>query len=168
MLLRWFWWRINAAAEITAMIVSFAMAVLFFLWKRYGDTPPPSGAAQMLWGVGVTTVSWILVALVTSPTDESALREFYRRIQPGGPGWTHVLRRAEHERVQIRNPDVKSDMTIGLLASAAATAGIWSLIFASGYLIYGRLMPGLAMAAIALVSAVIVAGCWKHLTFSKD
>jgi Na+/proline symporter len=168
LMLRWFWWRINAAAEITAMIVSFAMAVLFFLWKRYGDTPPPSGAAQMLWGVGVTTVSWILVALVTSPTDESALREFYRRIQPGGPGWTHVLRRAEHERVQIRNPDVKSDMTIGLLASAAATAGIWSLIFASGYLIYGRLMPGLAMAAIALVSVVIVAGCWKHLTFSKD
>jgi Na+/proline symporter len=168
LMLRWFWWRINAAAEITAMIVSFAMAVLFFLWKRYGDTPPPSGAAQMLWGVGVTTVSWILVALVTAPTDESALREFYRRIQPGGPGWTHVLGRAEHERVQIRNPDVKSDMTIGLLASAAATAGIWSLIFASGYLIYGRLMPGLAMAAIALVSAVIVAGCWKHLTFSKD
>jgi hypothetical protein len=59
-------------------------------------------------------------------------------------------------------------MTVGLLASAAATAGIWSLIFASGYLIYGRLLPGLGMAAIALVSTVIVAGCWKHLSFSKN
>jgi|LauGreDrversion4_2_1035121.scaffolds.fasta_scaffold06830_6 SSS family solute:Na+ symporter len=166
LLLRWFWWRINAAAEITAMVVSFGVAVAFFALKRAG-IGVPSGSSQMLIGVAVTTVSWILVALITPPTDEATLREFYRRIQPGGPGWAYVLGRAEHERLQIRNTQLKSDLPIGLLASAGATAGIWALIFASGYYLYGRPMAALGMGIVAAIGAAIVAYCWKRLSFSK-
>jgi Na+/proline symporter len=122
-MLRWFWWRINAAAEITAMAVSFAVAVVFVLWKRFGDAPPP-GWAQMLLGVGVTTASWILVTLFTPHTDENKLREFYRRIQPGGPGWKFIVSRAEHDRQQIRNPQVRPGIATGLIASASATARV--------------------------------------------
>jgi hypothetical protein len=165
LLLRWFWWRVNAAAEITAMIVSFGMAVLFFVWKKVGGNPP-SGVSQMLWGVGVTTVAWVLVALFTQATDEEKLREFYRRIQPGGPGWRYVLERAEHERQQIRDPKLKSDLPIGLLASAAATAGIWALIFAGGFFLYGQPLSGLGMLAITAVGGGIVGYCWKRLSFS--
>lgn len=166
LLLRWFWWRINAAAEITAMVVSFAVAVAFFVLKRNGVSVP-SGSSQMLIGVAITTVSWILVALVTPPTDEATLREFYRRIQPGGPGWAYVLGRAEHERLQIRNTELKSDLPIGLLASAGATAGIWALIFASGYFLYGRPMAALGMGGVALVGAAVVFFCWRRLSFSR-
>jgi hypothetical protein len=115
--------------------------------------------------VGVTTVAWILVALVTKATDEEKLREFYRRIQPGGPGWRYVLDRAEHERQQIRDPKMKSDLPFGLLASAAATAGIWALIFAGGFFLYGQPLSGLGMLAITAVGGGIVGYCWKHLSF---
>ncbi len=167
LLLRWFWWRINAAAEITAMFVSFGMAVMFFLWRRLGEDAP-TGAAQMLWGVGVTTAAWVLVALITPPTDESTLREFYRRIQPAGPGWASLISKAEHERLQIRDPGMKSDLPIGLLASAAATAGIWSLIFCVGFLLYGKPMAALGMGSVSVAGAVAVGFCWKHLSFSRS
>ena len=166
LLLRWFWWRINAAAEITAMFVSFGMAVMFFLWKRFGEDAP-TGAVQMLWGVGVTTAAWVLVAWITPPTEESTLREFYRRIQPGGPGWTNIVSKAEHERLQIRDPGMKSDLPIGLLASAAATAGIWSLIFSVGFLLYGKPIAALGMGSVSVAGAIAVAFCWKHLSFSR-
>jgi hypothetical protein len=77
-----------------------------------------------------------------------------------------VLGRAEHERLQIRNTQLKSDLPIGLLASAAATAGIWALIFASGYFLYGRPMAALGMGVVAVVGAGIVFFCWKRLSFS--
>jgi hypothetical protein len=78
-----------------------------------------------------------------------------------------VLGRAEHERLQIRNTQFKSDLPIGLLASAGATAAIWALIFASGYYLYGRPMAALGMGIVAAVGAAIVFFCWKRLSFSK-
>jgi Na+/proline symporter len=164
LLLRWFWWRVNAAAEITAMVVSFAMALLFFVWRKTGGTPP-SGVGQMLWGVAVTTGAWVLVALFTKPTEEERLREFYRRIQPGGPGWRPVLERAEHERQRIRDPKMKSDLPVGLLASAGATAGIWALIFAGGFFLYGQPLSALGMLAITAAGGGLVLWCWKRLSF---
>jgi Na+/proline symporter len=166
LMLRWFWWRINAAAEITAMAVSFAVAVVFFLWKRFGDAPPP-GWAQMLWGVGITTASWILVTLFTRHTDENKLREFYRRIQPGGPGWKFIVSRAEHDRQQIRNPHHRPGIATGLIASASATAGIWALLFAIGFTLYGQFVPALGMSSIAAIAGVVVFLCWKQLAATR-
>lgn len=166
LMLRWFWWRINAAAEIAAMVVSFVVAVGFFLWGRYGSTPPPSDEAQMLWGVAITTVSWVLVALATPATEESKLREFYRRIQPTGPGWAYVLGRAEHERLQIRNPAAKADLGTASLAVIAATAGIWCGIFAVGYFLYGQTLPATITGSISIACTILVAMLWKRLSFS--
>lgn len=167
LMLRWFWWRINAAAEITAMAVSFGVAVVFVVWKRFGDAPPP-GWAQMLWGVGITTASWILVTLFTPRTDENKLREFYRRIQPGGPGWKFIVSRAEHDRQQIRNPQHRPGIAAGLIASASATAGIWSLLFAVGYTLYGQFVPALGMSAIAAIAAIVVFLCWRQLAATRS
>lgn len=167
LMLRWFWWRINAAAEITAMTVSFLVAAGFFAWKLSGGTPP-SSAAQMLIGVSLTTVSWLVVTLVTPHTSEEQLREFYRRIQPPGPGWNYILGRAEHERQQIRNTSLRSDLPFALLATAGATAGIWALIFAVGYWLYGRTDTAVIMGLIAAGGTITVAFCWRHLSFSKD
>jgi hypothetical protein len=60
---------------------------------------------------------------------------------------------------------MKSDLPIGLLASAAATAGIWALIFAGGFFLYGQPLSGLGMLAITAVGGGIVGYCWKHLSF---
>ena len=163
LLLRWFWWRINAAAEITAMVVSFGMAVLFFVWGRFGNPPP--GWHQMLWGVGMTTVSWILVAYVTPATEEGRLREFYRRIQPGGPGWNPVLARAARDGLKLRDSGFKSDLPAALMAAAASTMTVWALLFAGGYMLYGQTGLAMGLLLVAGVGSVIVARCWRSLSF---
>jgi len=165
LLLRWFWWRINAAAEITAMTVSFAVAVVFFVWGQQSPGSVPKAWVQMLTGVGITTVSWIVVTLITPPTDPLQLREFYRRIQPSGPGWRPVVEAARKAQQPLDNAGVSGELPMALLAAAGATLGIWSLIFAGGYLLYGR--PGLAacMLALALVGGWTVKVCWRHLSF---
>ncbi|MBN8246199.1 MAG: Na+:solute symporter [Verrucomicrobia bacterium] len=160
LLLRWFWWRINAAAEITAMAVSFFMALWFFV-----QASPLPGWQQMLWGVGATTVAWIGVALVTPPTDEGRLREFYRRIQPGGPGWAPVLARAEREGVHLRETGFRSDLPPALMAAAAATLAVWSLIFAGGYLLYGQYGAAFGLLAVSTIGGFIVARCWRKMSF---
>lgn len=159
LLLRWFWWRINAAAEITAMAVSFAVAVAFFVWGYRAPQSVPTGWVQMLWGVGLTTVSWGIVTILTPPTDPTKLQEFYRRIRPGGPGWKPVSRKVE------AGTGPGSDLPVALLASAGATLGIWALIFASGYFLYGRPGAGLGMLVLTAVGSVIVVRCWRRLSF---
>lgn len=162
LLLRWFWWRVNAAAEITAMAVSFLMAIVFFIWNKNGDAPAPT--LQLVIGVVVTTASWIFVAFVTPPTDVETLRKFYQKIQPGKLGWGPVLERAEHERVQMTHRGQKSDMAAGLLAAACATAGIWALIFATGYWLYGQRVAALGMGVIVVIGGIGVARCWRRLS----
>ena len=162
LLLRWFWWRVNAAAEITAMAVSFLMAIVFFVWNKNGGAPAPT--MQLVIGVAVTTASWIFVAFVTPPTDVETLRKFYQKIQPGKLGWGPVLERAEHERVQMTHRGQKSDMAAGLLAAAFATAGIWALIFATGYWLYGQRVAALGMGVIVVIGGIGVARCWRRLS----
>ena len=80
-ILRWFWWRINPASEITAMVASFVVAIGFAV-------AAPEGMPawhKLLIGVGITTASWILVTLVTRPTDEQTLKTFCRKVHPRRP-----------------------------------------------------------------------------------
>lgn len=159
LLLRWFWWRINAAAEITAMAVSFVVAVSFFVWGYRAPHSVPLGWVQMLWGVGLTTLSWGIVTFLTPPTDPTKLQEFYRRIRPGGPGWKPVSHKVEP------GSGPGSDLPVALLASAGATMGIWALIFAGGYFLYGRSGAGLGMLALTALGGFIVIRCWRRLSF---
>ena len=148
--------------EITAMAVSFLMAIVFFVWNKNGGAPAPT--MQLVIGVAVTTASWIFVAFVTPPTDVETLRKFYQKIQPGKLGWGPVLERAEHERVQMTDRGQKSDMAAGLLAAACATAGIWALIFATGYWLYGQRVAALGMGVIVVIGGIGVARCWRRLS----
>jgi hypothetical protein len=119
----------------------------------------------MLWGVGMTTVSWILVAYVTPATEEGRLREFYRRIQPGGPGWNPVLARAARDGLKLRDSGFKSDLPAALMAAAASTMTVWALLFAGGYMLYGQTGLAMGLLLVAGVGSVIVARCWRSLSF---
>lgn len=162
MLLRWFWWRINAACEIAAMVISFVVAVVF----QFGPGKDLGQATQLVIGVAITTVGWIIVALLTKPVDEERLREFYRRVQPGGPGWKAVVERAKRDGVQIEG-GAGSDGDLGRagVCAVASTIGIYALIFAGGWFTYGRTGQALAASAVALISGAVVLKQWNRLTF---
>ncbi|MCE9600814.1 MAG: Na+:solute symporter [Gemmatimonadetes bacterium] len=87
-LLRWYWWRVNASAEIGAMAASFLTAIAFQVLKARGMDI--SATTSLLGTVGVTTVVWVAAAFLGPKTDEKVLESFYRLVRPAGPGWTRV------------------------------------------------------------------------------
>ena len=103
-LLRWFWWRINTWSEISAMVFSFMVAVYFgFFHTRLGFTRWNS-SAELVAGVVVTTVGWIVVTFLTPPVDTSTLRDFHRKIRPLGRGWDAVTRGAGMDAPGLDDP----------------------------------------------------------------
>ncbi|MEJ2202635.1 MAG: Na+:solute symporter [Gemmatimonadota bacterium] len=72
-LLRWFWWRINAWSELAAMVVSFVVAVYFQFFHPYTGLPLLQPHVQLVVGVAVTTVGWLLVTFATRPVDRRTL-----------------------------------------------------------------------------------------------
>lgn len=164
-LLRWFWWRINAWSEISAMIVSFLVAVcLEVLLPRWLD----KSAAVLLWklpiGVAITTATWIVVTFLTRPTDEKKLREFLKLAKPGGPGWKGVIEKARAEGDPIEEEGAKWSVPLGLLCMLIACAAVYSALFATGFLLYKNIVPGLILATVAVGSTVFLVKVWGKVS----
>ena len=159
LLLRWFWWRINALAEIVAMIVSFLVAVFFQVVGGFGFEV----WERLVIGVGITTVAWIVATLLTRPTAEPVLRSFYRKIQPGGPGWNRVLTRARAEG-QILDDGTPSRLPEALAGAALGTIAIFNALFATGFFIYAMWGQAILCTVLALGSTVGLIMLWPRLT----
>jgi Na+/proline symporter len=150
-ILRWFWWRINAWSEITAMVVSFLVAV----WLRGGlaglewGVPEWDASERLVAGVAITTVAWLIATFATRPTDEATLRDFHARIRPMGPGWRAVV--GEVDPLPGESP-------------AAAVAGwflgvtaIYAALFATGSVLYGRTGTAMVLGVVAVGAAIGIA-----------
>lgn len=148
-ILRWFWWRINAATEIAGMIGSFVAAVFFeFGYARLGFEPL-SGHAQMLWSVGVTTAVWLTATFLTEPVDDATLRRFYALVKPGGPGWSRTraqLREAGASEAELAERGV---LARGILRFLLGSVTVYCFLFGIGYVVYGQLGMGFGLLAAA-------------------
>ncbi len=157
-LVRWFWWRVNAVAEMTAMGVSFCLAI-FLQFQTLIDLV---SWQKLVLGVALTTVSWIVVAFLSPSTNPEVLKNFVRRIQPGGPGWREIERQLGDEVADPATRDA-SDLPASILCALGATLGIWALIFTGGFILYGQWLAAAGFAAIAAVGAGLVAHRWNKL-----
>ncbi|HEX9580943.1 MAG TPA: sodium:solute symporter family protein [Gemmatimonadales bacterium] len=145
-LLRWFWWRINAWTEIAAMAISFTVALYFqFVHAPVLDLSPLTPSAQLVLGVAITTAGWLVVTFLTPPTDRATLQAFYDRIRPHGRGWRAA--------VTVRASDGEDSITAALLCWFLGVAAIYLALFGTGYVIYGRMMPGLVCLAAGAAAA---------------
>jgi len=146
-ILRWFWWRINAYTEIAGMFISFAVALLLeFAWDPAG-LPELLDHHKLLLGIAITTVGWLAVTFMTQPTDRATLENFYTKIHPGGPGWEPVATNLP-EGVTV-NAD--SNMTLRIAAVFIRAIGIYSVLFATGFYLYGNLMATLVSGLVAVL-----------------
>ncbi|MDH5804906.1 MAG: Na+:solute symporter, partial [Gemmatimonadota bacterium] len=146
-LLRWFWWRINAWSEISAMIISFVVAIyLQLIHTRLGFAEIDPTYALLL-GVLITTVGWITVTFLTAPTDRDKLQQFYDTIQPAGRGWAKVV-----------TTDNSSDSTSGLTEAFAAwflgLVAVYAALFGVGWILYGMVLPGLLTLGLSAAAGV--------------
>ena len=159
-LLRWFWWRINAASEIAAMIISFFVAVYFELIHNRIGMPPLDDWQKLVIGVFITTIGWLTVALITKPTDMEKLKDFYRKVYPGGPGWKKVINELKDEKIS-GEWDIPFNMINVLLGILA----VYSTIFSTGYWIYKNTVAAIISTGIMIVSSLLLIKRWKKISF---
>ena len=158
LILRWYWWRINAWSEISAMIASFVVSVtaINVIKPRFPASDLRADAWVMLVTVAVSTVVWLGVTFATKPEPDRVLEAFYRRVRPGGPGWAVVSERAGFGRESIPG---------GALAWTNWIAGIvavYSTLFGIGKIVLGSLVEGLVMLAIAVVAFSWIARSFRE------
>lgn len=153
-ILRWFWWRINALAEIVAMVVSFAVALVLFFINDGQDVPRVGSEASLLLGVGITTLAWLLTALLTKPTDTATLKSFYQTIRPHATGWRKFLQQEGIAEIQT------SGFSRELLCMFAGVFLVYGTLFGTGYLLYGSVSQALIGFAVAGVSGFLVMRNW--------
>ena len=178
-ILRWFWYRINPFSEMTAMVVSFLVAVGFLIINNHHTAKIHSLVAagmdrlkaleivrpfktyeQLVIGVGITTLSWLLVTIMTKPSKAETLEKFYRLIRPGGTGWKKVVQQDLYRDVRIKN---SGDIRWGIAGMIAGCLSVYSMLFAAGYWIYAQTIPALLTTVLAIISSVFVFVIWKKV-----
>lgn len=170
-ILRWFWWRINAWSEISAMfasgIVSLVLAIpsvdSYLFAENEGLLPNWS---KFIIVVLITSIVWIVSTFTTKPEDKEVLYQFYRKIQPGGPGWDKIINQAREEKIEIVSKKEKWSVPSGILAMLLGCVLIYSLMFATGYYIYGNHLDALVLTGIAFVSGWMLIRVWKRIKSS--
>lgn len=154
-ILRWFWWRVNAYSEITGMIVSFIVALVFeFVELGLEDYE------KLVYGVAITTISWITVTLLTRPTDTKTLANFYNSVTPYGAGWKPFKRLAETQNILLKTTN--DVFTIDLACMLLGILFVYTSLFATGYVIYGNVLGASILITIAACAAVLIFMLWKR------
>ncbi|NNK88543.1 MAG: Na+:solute symporter [Flavobacteriaceae bacterium] len=166
-ILRWFWWRINAWSEITAMFVSGLISILIHFTDLgpylFGDEGLMPVWVRFPVIVFITTVIWLLVTFLTRPEKDEVLNRFYKRTQPGGPGWARVLRRAQADQIDVKTGDEPWSVPSGIMAMIIGCILIYSIMFATGHWIYGEHTTATILSGIAIVSAIVLSTLWKRI-----
>lgn len=144
-ILRWFWSRINPYSEIAAMAISFFIAVFFFInGKMESPIIEIAGYWQLIIGVLVTTIGWIIVTLLTQPTDKNTVDKFNNLIFDGED--------------KFKNVGTK------IVGFVTGTIGVYSFLFATGNWIYGKTMLAVILSILTLVCILILRKIWKHIS----
>ena len=146
-LLRWYWWRINAWSEIsamaTAMIVSLALR-----WKTpFSGNEPVVFAKTAVTTTLLTTVVWVIVTLFTQPESEAVLLAFYRKVRPDVRGWRPIAGR-------VAGIQPVRDLGANLLAWALGCTMVYCALFGTGKLLMLQPVQGTALLALAVAAAV--------------
>ena len=157
-LLRWFWWRINAWSEVSAMFSSFIVSLAFFIAGKLGH--PVAATTILLTTVAVTTLVWLCVTYATPPVAAPVLAAFYAKVRPAGPGWAGVRKATGLPP----SPDSPAQSLLGWVLGLTA---IYGALFSAGEYLYGRPISGSvwALASIAAIIGLIAIG---RRLFSTD
>src|SRR5213080_2541180 len=149
LLLRWYWWRINAWSEVSAMITALVVSVLLQTVGGLDSDRPLDFARIVLVTVAVTTVVWLVVTLLTRPEADATLVAFYRRTRPSRAGWGPVAALA---------PDVRpsADGLANLIDWVAGCVLVYGVLFGVGKLLLQETLAGLVLLVVAAVAGVII------------
>ncbi len=174
-ILRWFWWRINAWSEISAMFSSGIISLILtfsslgkVLFDHKNDLGEDVEGVFNAWVrfpmiVLITSIVWIVVTFLTPREGKETLRKFYKRTQPGGPGWKRIRSEAEAEGVSLEDKKEKWSVPSGILAMILGCILVYGCMFATGNWIYGNYSLAGILTAVAVIAALLLKRVWNGM-----
>lgn len=174
LILRWYWWRVNAWSEISAMITSFVVAIIVlgyagqmlhalglvsrpdaFVPAVVAQGGPNADAWVMIITVAITTVVWVSVTFLTAPEPQAVLEAFYTRVRPGGPGWARISGALGLGRESIPGgAGAWGNWLAGIVA-------VYGTLFGTGKIIFGYPGQGITLLAIAFAAFLWIARSFR-------
>jgi SSS family solute:Na+ symporter len=150
LILRWFWWRINAWSEVSAMAAAFAVSLYLQLALGWNSDDPIGFARIMLVTVGATTAIWLGITFLTNPEREEKLIEFYRRALPSPVLWGPIPAKAG-----VKN--TADDLGRSFFNWATGCVLIYGSLFGIGKVILEEWKTGICFLSVALMAAGMLA-----------
>jgi len=149
-LLRWFWWRISAWSELSAMIISFLVAIYFEIVHEALGFAAVHPSLKLVLGVAITTAVWLMVTLLTPATDKATLQVFYDKIRPFNFGW----------RGAVETGPVEGSFAAAMMSWFLGCVVVYSALFGTGYFLYGRPLLGATFMIVVVMAAT---GIFRNL-----
>ncbi|MGH9564439.1 MAG: sodium:solute symporter family protein, partial [Candidatus Angelobacter sp.] len=148
LLLRWYWWRINAWSEIIAMSVAALVTIVLSRITLTGNDAVHFAKSALI-TASCTTIAWVLATFLTPPEPEQKLLEFYRRVHPTVYGWRKIATLAS-ELPEIR--DLSSNAFDWLMGCIL----VYGSLFGIGKLIFGAWVFGVLLLAVSAVAGYLI------------
>jgi hypothetical protein len=149
LILRWFWWRINAWSEVSAMGASLFISLLLQNYFGMSNDDP----RQFAWIVIITllcsTIVWLSVTMLTAPEKNDVLLAFYRRVRPGASLWGPIAR-------QAMDIPIQRDGIYNLLDWLCGCGLVYATLFGIGKIIFGQWLLGFGFIILALAAGWII------------
>lgn len=148
-ILRWFWWRINAWSEISAMISAFVVSLTLQFGFGLSESDPQQFAWLLLITVMVTTVVWLVVTMITQPEPKEILLSFYRRVRPNARFWGPIAKEAT---------DIipEKDGIFNFVNWISGVAMIYAFLFGLGKVLFGDYLLGSLLIIAGFVFGSII------------
>jgi SSS family solute:Na+ symporter len=148
-ILRWFWWRINAWSEVSAMAASFVTSLVLQFGFGMNSDDPREFAWMVIITVTCSTVCWLAVTFLTGPEPEETLLAFYRRVRPSAAMWGPIAQKAT-------DITPARDGLFNLMDWLAGCAFVYMTLFGVGKIIFGETLLGLGLLFIGGLAAGLI------------
>jgi solute:Na+ symporter, SSS family len=149
LILRWFWWRINAWSEVSAMAASLFVSTLLQVHFKMSNDDPRQFAWIVIITVLCSTAIWLAATFLTAPEKEDVLLSFYRRVRPSASFWGPIARKAADVPVQ-------RDSACNLLDWICGCLLVYMTLFGVGKLIFGQPVLGIGLLLLAMIAGWII------------
>src|SRR5712691_2212796 len=149
LLLRWFWWRINAWSEVSAMAVAAAVSLYLQIALKWDGDRPRDFAYIMIVTVTLTTIAWLAVTFMTRPEPDETLTTFYRRVRPQGPGWKPSAAAAGPV---VIHGSLRRELANALLGCVL----VYSALFGVGEILLRSALLGVGLLVVSALAAIVI------------
>jgi SSS family solute:Na+ symporter len=148
-ILRWFWWRINAWSEISAMTSAFVVSLILHFVMKVNESDAYGFAQMVLVTTGITTIVWLTVTMLTKPEPDDILISFYRRVRPSATFWKPIA-------LKVTEIESKSEGLFSISNWLLGCLLIYMSLFGFGKIIFGEYLLGCGFLAVACLALAII------------